>query len=309
MMRFDPGLRPDRLRRHAKYFPMYRNWPAAFARIVVAADPSTLDSFAIMSLTSFAPRAPQVSAVARSDGARSDKSLGRGQLGLLGGMGSEAAAHFLRVLAQRTPARVDQQHVPFLLLSCPAIPDRSDAIMSGDLGVRDQILLNLTALEQAGCAAVAIPCNTAHHWRTYFSAHLSVPFIDIVEATVEQLVALRRRRVAILGTRATIECRLYAEPLAGRGILTLDMPAQLTACVEGIITLVKAGQPAPAALALRDVLKQLHALDPDAIVLGCTELSMIAPPPGPLPLVDPDSCLADACITWWRERGVATAPN
>jgi aspartate racemase len=262
-----------------------------------------------MSFISSAARPPHVPTVVQSGNANPDISLGRGRLGLLGGMGSEAAAHFLRVLAQRTPARVDQQHVPFLMLSCPAIPDRSNAILSGDLGVRDQILLNLAALEQAGCAAVAIPCNTAHHWRAHFAAHLSVPFIDIVEATVARLVALRCARAVVLGTRATIERRLYAEPLANRDIKVPDVPAPLVARVEHIIALVKSGERGTAAHALVDVLQQIHELGADAIVLGCTELSMIAPPAASLPLVDPDSCLADACIAWWGKRGVAATPT
>ncbi|WP_213781730.1 amino acid racemase [Caballeronia sp. dw_276] len=227
-------------------------------------------------------------------------SLARERLGLLGGMGSEAAAHFLRVLAQRTPARTDQDHLPFLMLSCPDIADRSAAILALDLSVRDEILRNLTALERAGCAALAIPCNTAHYWRAYFAAHLTVPFIDIVEATTAQIVKRRDRSVVILGTRATIEGRLYADPLLKHGVDVLQPEPGVVAQIEEMIALVKAGDRDPATRGLQRVLQVLQKRGLDAIVLACTELSMIAPSPTHRSIVDPDVCLADACVTWWH---------
>lgn len=234
-------------------------------------------------------------------------SFARGQLGLLGGMGSEAAAHFLRVLAQRTPARTDQDHIPFLMLSCPDIADRSAAVLSLDLSVRDEILRNLIALEQAGCAALAIPCNTAHYWRAYFAAHLTVPFIDIVEATTAQIVKLHYRSAVILGTRATVEGRLYADPLVRHGVEVQEPEAAVVARIEEIIALVKAGDRDPATRGLQQVLQLLQKRGLDAIVLACTELSMIAPSPTHKSIVDPDVCLADACVTWWHARCSALA--
>jgi aspartate racemase len=45
-------------------------------------------------------------------------------LGLLGGMGPQATADFYQKFIKLTPARVDQEHLPILIVSDPTIPDR-----------------------------------------------------------------------------------------------------------------------------------------------------------------------------------------
>lgn len=152
-----------------------------------------------------------------------DGPIGQGHLGLLGGMGSEATAHFLRTLAQRSSAVADQDHVPFTLLSCPEIPDRSSAVETGDASVPAMIRARLRQLEQAGCGAVAIPCNTAHYWRHDFTASLQVPLIDMVSVTAEHAARLGARNAVVLGTRSTIRYRLYDAALKDFGIQPIDI--------------------------------------------------------------------------------------
>lgn len=79
-----------------------------------------------------------------------DGSLGQGRLGILGGMGSEATAYFLRILAQRSSAAIDQEHVPFVLLSCPEILDRSQSVETDDTNVPATIDARLRQLEKLG---------------------------------------------------------------------------------------------------------------------------------------------------------------
>ena len=50
-------------------------------------------------------------------------------LGVLGGMGPAAAADFMRVLAERTPATKDQEHPRTILYSHTAIPDRTSFLL------------------------------------------------------------------------------------------------------------------------------------------------------------------------------------
>ena len=49
-------------------------------------------------------------------------------LGVLGGMGPAASAEFLKILAEKYPARKDQDHPVIYMISDPKIPDRGSAI-------------------------------------------------------------------------------------------------------------------------------------------------------------------------------------
>ena len=52
-------------------------------------------------------------------------------LGVLGGMGPLASAHFMTRLTLLTPASRDQDHIPTILWSDPRVPDRTLGRLSG----------------------------------------------------------------------------------------------------------------------------------------------------------------------------------
>ena len=52
-------------------------------------------------------------------------------LGVLGGMGPLASAHFMARLTLLTPAERDQDHIPAVLWSDPRVPDRTRAKLAG----------------------------------------------------------------------------------------------------------------------------------------------------------------------------------
>ncbi|WP_158609057.1 amino acid racemase [Paraburkholderia sp. RAU2J] len=229
-----------------------------------------------------------------------DTSIGKGRLGILGGMGSEATACFVRTLAQRSPATVDQDHIPFVLLSCPEIPDRSTAIEAGDAGVQTIIRTRLTQLERTGCGAVAIPCNTAHYWRRHFASSLQIPLIDMVSATARHAAHLNARSAIVLGTHATMKLRLYDEALAGFDIQSVDVDDEIIRSTSSAIALAKSADIDESRKQLVHVLDACRSLCPDVIILGCTELPMVLPSEAIAEdLIDSDACLADACIRWW----------
>lgn len=234
-----------------------------------------------------------------------DAPFGKGRLGILGGMGSEATAYFLRLLAQSAGAQVDQDHVPFLLLSCPEIPDRSTAVENGDTIVPTMIHARLAQLARAGCSAIAIACNTAHYWRDEFAAALQIPFIDMVSATTRQTALSGARSAIVLGTRSTIRYRLYDQALNDAGVHAIEPDDEIVELTSAAISLSKAGDLPGASAQLALALAACSALHADAVILGCTELPMVVPAGiRDIHLIDSASCLAEACVQWWRARSM-----
>src|SRR5579875_1708753 len=85
-------------------------------------------------------------------------------LGVLGGMGPLASAHFMARLTLLTPATRDQDHIPAVLWSDPRVPDRNAARLGTGADPLPVLLRGLAGLRAAGAGAIAIPCNTAHGW-------------------------------------------------------------------------------------------------------------------------------------------------
>jgi len=246
-------------------------------------------------------------------------SLGRPRpLGVVGGMGSFATAKFLQSLARKRRAEKDQDHIPYVALSLPDISDRSQAISEGSDAPLQQIMERARWLEQAGCGAIAIPCNTAHFWGDEIKQALSVVLIDVIEITATVIcgmrdAAARDLRLILLGTNATMQHSLYPqtdEKCFGEQFARCRAELQREAIQ--IIADVKSGHTVEARPKLKKLIRQIRSFGPDAIILGCSELSAIS---GGLAddddIVDPISILADACIAWWKNESelVALACN
>ena len=82
------------------------------------------------------------------------------RLGILGGMGPQATQDFYQRILDRTDAACDQEHLPTLIWSDTAMPDRTAAILGGDAeGCFQRLLAGGRLLERGGCTVLAIPCS------------------------------------------------------------------------------------------------------------------------------------------------------
>lgn len=231
------------------------------------------------------------------------------RLGILGGMGPLASAQFMCRLTQLTPARRDQEHIPTVLWSDPRVPDRTTARLGGGADPLPWLARGLTALEQAGCGAVAIPCNTAHGWHDEMVASTRLPILHIVDGVA---AALGRRgisggAVGIMGTAGTLAMGLYQQRLERLGYACLVPPSDVMRdLVMPAIGAVKAGRVGAARAPLLAAARALAQAGADAVVLACTEIPLAVHEADALhvgaPLVDTIDALATFARDWARAR-------
>jgi aspartate racemase len=236
---------------------------------------------------------------------RQDKGMEERILGVLGGMGPLASAHFMTRLTLLTPAERDQEHVPAVLWSDPRIPDRSRSRVDGGGDPLPFLLRGVRGLKAAGCGALAIPCNTAHGWADAM-AEEGLPILHIVDAaSVELAKVAPSGTVGVLATAGTLRMRLYQDRLERRGWqVIVPTEDEMATLVSPGIALVKANRVAEAYAPLAQAAQVLAGRGAQAVVLGCTEipLGMQAGPWRELgvPLVDTIDALALAAIQWAR---------
>jgi aspartate racemase len=228
-------------------------------------------------------------------------------LGVLGGMGPLASAHFMLRLTQLTPAQRDQDHIPAVLWSDPRVPDRPAARRGAGPDPLPWLVHGLQKLAAAGCGAVAIPCNLAHAWFDRMQAASPIPILHIIDAAAADL---RRQEVGpglvgVVGTEAMLAMRLYQDRLEPRGWRCVEPSAEeMTRLITPAIALVKANRLAEAYQPFADALASLRDRGAQAIVLGCTEIPLgLAAGPWEgrgVKLVDTIDALARASIAWAR---------
>jgi aspartate racemase len=226
-------------------------------------------------------------------------------LGVLGGMGPLASAQFMVRLTLLTPATRDQEHIPTVLWSDPRVPDRTIGKLKGGADPLPWLLRGIDGLEDAGCGAIAIPCNTAHGWYDEMCKATDLPILHIVDAAADELRRLHvgGGRIGVMGTQATLAMRLYQDRLGAHGwdCITPNQD-QMDRLVSPAIAFVKANRVAEAHAPLAEVVRDLASRGAVAVVLGCTEipLGIQAGPPLEVPIVDTIDGLARASIIWAR---------
>ena len=220
------------------------------------------------------------------------------KLGVLGGMGPQATQMFYQFVLDRTDAMRDQDHLPALILSDTAMPDRTSAILSGNTEeIYARLRQDAKLLEQCGCTAIAIPCNTSHYFVDRLQGELSVPIIHMIRETASALAATGKKRPGILATDGTVRSGLYQKECAALGMEAVVPDEATQKLVMSIIyDEIKQGEQGSREK-FAQIDRALRSAGCDCAILACTELSVFRTyHPMPSFYVDAMQVLADLSI-------------
>jgi aspartate racemase len=196
-------------------------------------------------------------------------------IGIIGGMGPLATCDLFRKIIDITDATCDQEHIRVCIDNNTEIPDRTAAIVAGGKDPVEQMSRSAKGLQAMGADVLIMPCNTAHYFYERIAAASTVPVINIIRETVDFCVQNQIRCVGVLATEGTVYSGAYEEECrrAGVGYLTCS-PEEQTVISRIIYDEIKKGQ-APDLDAFRAVADALRQRGAEAIILGCTELSLL----------------------------------
>ena len=219
-------------------------------------------------------------------------------LGVLGGMGPLATADFLRVLANRTPAKCDQEHPHMILYSRPEIPDRTKCILEGNLAPIAYLREGLSKLKEWGADVFAVPCNTSHFFLDQIINDLKLPLVHIIDETTKQAKKVSPSGAWLMATKGTLKTNLY-ETHGNKLSYTFFRPDDdQQKRVDNVIDLVKSGQTDESAVEMKEVCDILWRKAKLPIIAACTELPLafeLADLPEEM-MISSINALADGCI-------------
>ena len=222
-------------------------------------------------------------------------------VGILGGMGPEATILLMQKLLRAVPANDDADHIPLITHQNPCVPSRLAALLGGpaketapDPGpVLAQMACDLQA---AGAAALAMPCNTAHHFAAEIKAACPLPFLDMLDLSAQALAAKGAARIGLLASPAVRLTGVFDRPFAAHNLQAVYPRNDET--VMSVIRAIKSGQPGDSAA----VIAQAGALMQqgcDHILVACTELSLLTDDlPTDIPWTDSLDCLTQAIVAF-----------
>jgi aspartate racemase len=135
------------------------------------------------------------------------------------------------------------------------------------------IIESICKLQKIGADFIIIPSNTPHYGFVEIAKKSPLPVLNLVELTANECQQRGFKKVAILGTKSTMQEGLYERPLKQRGITSIipdekGCEAMNSLIMDEIIP-AKASRFAAAETVAKTVIRLLQC---DAVILGCTEL-------------------------------------
>ena len=195
--------------------------------------------------------------------------------GVIGGLGPAATIDFMSRVLELTPASSDQDHLRLLVDQNPRVPDRQQAALQGGEAPGSVLASMAAGLEAAGADFLVMPCNAAHMSQREIEKAISIPFISIIETTVDAIPA-GVTSVGVLETPACREAALYSSALRDRGLQYLSPDADGRDELLRLVYAIKGGDCGDSIKdAMKSLAESLIARGAGAIILGCTEIPLV----------------------------------
>ncbi len=225
--------------------------------------------------------------------------MSRNVVGILGGMGPEATILLQQRLLATVQATDDADHLPLLIDMNPQVPSRIAHLIEGTGPDPAPVLAEMARrLETAGATALAMPCNTAHHYALQIEAAVSIPFLNMVELSVARPAddLGPGATIGILASPAVRLAGVFDAALSRAGLAAL-WPADADRMLAAIRLIKARGATPEAQEILSDAAAELAGNGAELLFVACSEFSLLAPGlPGTVPVIDTIDVLADAIL-------------
>jgi aspartate racemase len=145
-------------------------------------------------------------------------------LGIIGGVGPESTVEYYQNIIALYRERQRDGSYPEFIINSVDLKKGLDFMAANNLGgMADYLLEEIDKLAQAGANFGLISANTPHIVFDEVASKSPIPLISIVEATCAAAKARKLRRLALFGTRFTMQGTFYPKVFSYEGI-ELVMP-------------------------------------------------------------------------------------
>lgn len=200
-------------------------------------------------------------------------------IGLIGGMSWESTATYYRLINEGVKKSYGGFHSAKILLYSVDFAEIEKLQVAGKWEEAGQLLSNAASrLERAGADCMMICTNTMHKVADQVASSIRIPLLHIADATAERIVKDGVKTVGLLGTSFTMEQEFYRGRLESRYGLQVVIPDESERKIvhDVIFNELCLGQiKEKSRLEYRRIAENLSRRGAEAIILGCTEISLL----------------------------------
>lgn len=226
-------------------------------------------------------------------------------IGMIGGVSAESTVLYYQLINQSMREKLGGLNSAKILLYSCNYADIVDLEEKGKWEeVTEELVRIAKLLEEGGADFIMLCCNTLHKVAPAIEKALSIPFLHIADTAGRALVLQGAKKIGLLGTRVTMEEEFYVDRLKNLFGLEVIVPfekerkkldsiiynelCQGKVCLESKETLLR-------------IIRSFTDEGVEAILLGCTELSMlVGQKEANVPLYDTMHLHSIEAINWRR---------
>lgn len=223
-------------------------------------------------------------------------------IGLLGGMSWESTVPYYQIINRAVGEQLGGLHSAKILLYSVDF-DEIESLQHADRWDEAGSRLSEAALvlEEGGADFLVLCTNTMHRVAPAIEARVRIPLLHIADPTARAIQSAGLSRVALLGTRFTMEQDFYRGRLAREFGLKVEVPdSSSRELIHRVIyqELCRGVISESSREELRRVVSDLVGLGAQGVILGCTEIGLLLRPEDvSIPLFDTALLHAEAAAS------------
>lgn len=199
-------------------------------------------------------------------------------LGIIGGMSPESTVTYYSQINRLVNQAKGGNYSAKLLMVSVEFEQIVQCQKAGNWQQAGEILADAAlTLEKMGADGILLATNTMHKVADYISRAVTIPFLHIIDATAQHILAQNISTVALLGTRFTMQDDFYRNGLSERGISAIVPSEEQQSEIHRIIfEELCVGKLLPKSKQYYlQVIADLQKLGAEGIILGCTEIGLL----------------------------------
>lgn len=200
-------------------------------------------------------------------------------IGMIGGMSWESTIPYYRIINQTIKQKLGGLHSAKIVLLSVDFHEIEALQRAGDWETAGQLLAQAAhSLELAGADFVVLCTNTMHKVAAAIENAVQIPLFHIADPTADEIKTQGFQRIGLLGTRFTMEQDFYKLRLQQQHGLDVVVPtSEDMDIVHRIIyqELCLGKIEDASRVEYRRIMANLVKQGAQAIILGCTEISLL----------------------------------
>ena len=200
-------------------------------------------------------------------------------IGMIGGMSWESSIEYYRIINEAVRTELGGLHSAKSMMVSVEFAEIEALQHQGRWDEAAKILIDAACSLESGGADFAIICtNTMHKLYDIIQQNIQIPLLHIADATAESIKAQGIKKIALLGTRFTMEENFYKGRLVENYGLEVIIPSSedMQIIHRIIYDELCAGMIKPESKQkYMNIIRRLVKEGAEGIILGCTEIGLL----------------------------------